>query len=156
MSRRQCPITHTHTSFHMSSEAILLKVRDGTLVALKFFRPGSTYEGAIQRERYILDTFVQVMMMMMMMMMTMMMVMMSFGVVGVCSASTGALLGGNWNQWRSHSFQEGGSTDLGKALSQRFIFISSCGISYRKAGLKKLQFFFSFSNCFDIFLGTSP
>ena len=36
------------------------KVRDGTLVALKFFRPGPTYEGAVQRERYILDTFVQV------------------------------------------------------------------------------------------------
>ena len=35
-------------------------MRDGTLVALKFFRPGSTYDGAIQRERYILDTFVQV------------------------------------------------------------------------------------------------
>ena len=35
-------------------------MRDGTLVALKFFRPGSTYEGAVQRERYILDTFVQV------------------------------------------------------------------------------------------------
>ena len=37
-----------------------MKVRDGTLVALKFFRPGKTYEGAVQRERYILDTFVQV------------------------------------------------------------------------------------------------
>ena len=60
------------------------------------------------------------------------------------SASTGALLGGNWNQWRSHSFEEGGSTDLGKALSQRFIFISSCGISYWKAGLKKLQCFYIF------------
>ena len=86
------------------------------------------------------------MMTMTMMMMTMMMMMMmtSFGVVGVCSSSTGALLGGNWNQWRSHSFEEGGSTDLGKALSQRFIFISSCGISYWKAGLKKLQCFYIF------------
>ena len=42
------------------TDTILLKVRDGTLVALKFFRPGKTYEGAVQRERYILDTFVQV------------------------------------------------------------------------------------------------
>ena len=31
-------------------------VRDGSLVALKFFRRGSDYEGAVQRERYILDT----------------------------------------------------------------------------------------------------
>lgn len=31
--------------------------RDGSLVALKFFRQGSDYEGAIQRERYVLDTF---------------------------------------------------------------------------------------------------
>ena len=38
----------------------LFKVRDGTLVALKFFRPGATYEGAVQRERYILDTFLKV------------------------------------------------------------------------------------------------
>ena len=35
-------------------------MRDGTLVALKFFRPGATYEGAVQRERYILDTFLKV------------------------------------------------------------------------------------------------
>ena len=27
------------------------------MVALKFFRRGSNYEGAVQRERYILDTF---------------------------------------------------------------------------------------------------
>ena len=32
-------------------------VRDGSMVALKFFRRGSDYEGAVQRERYILDTF---------------------------------------------------------------------------------------------------
>jgi len=32
-------------------------VRDGSLVALKFFRRGPNYEGAVQRERYILDTF---------------------------------------------------------------------------------------------------
>jgi len=32
-------------------------VRDGSMVALKFFRRGSNYEGAVQRERYILDTF---------------------------------------------------------------------------------------------------
>ena len=51
------------TPYHVQvikSWSILSKVRDGTLVALKFFRPGSTYEGAVQRERYILDTFVQV------------------------------------------------------------------------------------------------
>ena len=32
-------------------------IQDGSMVALKFFRPGRTYEGAFQRERYILDRF---------------------------------------------------------------------------------------------------
>lgn len=31
--------------------------RDASLVALKFFRKGSNYEGALQREQYILDNF---------------------------------------------------------------------------------------------------
>jgi len=32
-------------------------VQDGSMVALKFFRRGSNYEGAVQRERYILERF---------------------------------------------------------------------------------------------------
>ena len=32
-------------------------VRDGSVVALKCFRQGSNYEGAIQRENYILETY---------------------------------------------------------------------------------------------------
>ena len=34
-------------------------VRDGTVVALKCFRQGSNYDGAIQRENYILTTLGQ-------------------------------------------------------------------------------------------------
>ena len=34
-------------------------MRDGTVVALKCFRQGSNYDGAIQRENYILTTFSQ-------------------------------------------------------------------------------------------------
>ena len=32
-------------------------VRDGSVVALKCFRQGSNYDGAIQRESFILDTY---------------------------------------------------------------------------------------------------
>ena len=34
-----------------------MAVRDGSVVALKCFRQGSNYDGAIQRERFILDTY---------------------------------------------------------------------------------------------------
>ena len=32
-------------------------VRDGTKVALKVFKRGPNYDGAVQREQYILDAF---------------------------------------------------------------------------------------------------
>ena len=32
-------------------------VRDGTKVALKVYKRGPNYDGAVQREQYILDTF---------------------------------------------------------------------------------------------------
>ena len=34
-------------------------LEDRSLVALKFFRKGSEYEGALQRERYILEQFTE-------------------------------------------------------------------------------------------------